>query len=93
MLGDISLAGYPIHANIIAYRPGHKTNVEFAKKIKAYVRKNNKMLGVPRYDPSQPAIYDVTSATFGYDTTSLDAVNYDPTPSREIRIIFIPTRS
>jgi len=32
-------------------------------------------------------IYDVTSATFGYDATSLDAVNYDPTPSKEIRII------
>ena len=32
-------------------------------------------------------IYDVTSATFGYDATSLDAVNYDPTPSKEVRII------
>jgi len=59
VLGDVSLAGYPIRANIIAYRPGHKTNVEFAKKIKAYARKNQKMLGVPTYDPSQPAIYDV----------------------------------
>lgn len=59
VLGDISLAGYPIKANIIAYRPGHKTNVGFAKKIKQYIRKNQKMLGVPVYDPTQPPVYDV----------------------------------
>ncbi len=59
VLGDLSLTGYPIKANIIAYRPGHKTNVEFAKIIKKYIRKNKKMLGVPVYDPTQPPIFDV----------------------------------
>ncbi len=59
VLGDISLAGYPLKANIFAYRPGHKTNVAFAKKLKTYVRKNKKMLGVPVYDPAQPPVFDV----------------------------------
>lgn len=59
VIGDLFLVGYPINANIIAYRPGHKTNVEFAKKIKQYIKENRKMLDVPVYDPSQDPIYDV----------------------------------
>lgn len=58
IVGDLALVGYPIKANIIAYRPGHKTNVEFARRIKEYIRKNKNMLDVPVYDPTQPAIYD-----------------------------------
>lgn len=34
VVGDLALIGYPIKARIIANRPGHSTNVEFAKKIK-----------------------------------------------------------
>ncbi|GBL34980.1 bifunctional enzyme LpxC/FabZ [Filimonas sp.] len=34
IVGDLTLIGYPIKANIIAYRPGHKSNVAFAKKLK-----------------------------------------------------------
>lgn len=59
IVGDLALIGYPIKANIIAYRPGHKTNVEFAKKIKEYIKKNKSMLDVPVYDPNLPAIYDI----------------------------------
>ena len=59
VIGDLALIGYPIKANIIAYRPGHKTNVDFARKIKEYIKKNKNMLDVPVYDPNQPAIYDV----------------------------------
>lgn len=32
VIGDLALIGYPIKARIIANRPGHSTNVEFAKK-------------------------------------------------------------
>lgn len=59
IVGDLTLIGYPIKANIIAYRPGHKANIAFAKKIKEYIRKNKTMLDVPVYDPSAPAIYDI----------------------------------
>lgn len=39
VVGDLALIGYPIKARIIANRPGHSTNVEFAKKIKQYIKK------------------------------------------------------
>ncbi len=35
MLGDLALIGVPIKAQVLAARPGHKANVEFAKKIRA----------------------------------------------------------
>ena len=59
IVGDLTLIGYPIKANIIAYRPGHKANVVFAKKIKDYIKKNKSMLDVPVYNPIEPAIYDI----------------------------------
>jgi len=34
MIGDLALVGVPIKAQILAARPGHKSNVEFAKKIR-----------------------------------------------------------
>jgi len=34
MIGDLALIGAPIKAQILAARPGHKANVEFAKKIR-----------------------------------------------------------
>ncbi len=59
IVGDLTLIGYPIKANIIAYRPGHKSNVAFAKKIKDYIKKNKSMLDVPVYNPIEPAIFDI----------------------------------
>jgi len=58
VVGDLALIGFPIKANIIANRPGHSTNVEFAKKIKQYIKKNKHTKGVPIYNPSQPPVYD-----------------------------------
>lgn len=58
VVGDLALIGYPIKARIIANRPGHSTNVEFAKKIKQYIRKNKHVIkNVPFYDPAQPPVY------------------------------------
>lgn len=60
IVGDLALVGYPIKAHIIASRPGHSTNVEFAKKIKQYIRKNKHISSIPVYDPNQPPVYDIT---------------------------------
>lgn len=58
VVGDLSLIGYPIKARIIANRPGHSTNVEFAKKIKQYIKKNKHAIkNVPVYNPAQPAVF------------------------------------
>ncbi|MBI5326584.1 MAG: bifunctional UDP-3-O-[3-hydroxymyristoyl] N-acetylglucosamine deacetylase/3-hydroxyacyl-ACP dehydratase [Ignavibacteriae bacterium] len=40
MLGDLTLVGVPLKAQILAARPGHASNIEFAKKIrKEYLKK------------------------------------------------------
>src|SRR5690554_5854292 len=36
IVGDLALTGFNIKAHIIANRPGHASNIEFAKKIKQY---------------------------------------------------------
>ena len=57
VVGDLALIGYPIKARIIANRPGHSSNVEFAKKIKQYIKKNKHVKDVPLYDPSATPVY------------------------------------
>ncbi|HMR90841.1 MAG TPA: bifunctional UDP-3-O-[3-hydroxymyristoyl] N-acetylglucosamine deacetylase/3-hydroxyacyl-ACP dehydratase [Chitinophagaceae bacterium] len=58
IVGDLALIGYPVKGKIIASRPGHSTNVEFARKIKQHIKKNRLAKDVPVYDPSQPPVYD-----------------------------------
>jgi UDP-3-O-[3-hydroxymyristoyl] N-acetylglucosamine deacetylase / 3-hydroxyacyl-[acyl-carrier-protein] dehydratase len=60
VVGDLALIGYPIKARIIANRPGHSTNVAFAKKIKQYIKKNKHTKDVPIYNPNQAPIYDLS---------------------------------
>lgn len=60
VIGDLSLCGFNIKAHIITNRPGHTTNVEFARKIKQYIRKNRHLSDIPIYDPNQQPIYDIT---------------------------------
>jgi UDP-3-O-[3-hydroxymyristoyl] N-acetylglucosamine deacetylase/3-hydroxyacyl-[acyl-carrier-protein] dehydratase len=57
VIGDLALVGKPIKAKIIASRPGHRANVEFAKKIKHYL-KQSKNKDVPHYDPDVPPLFD-----------------------------------
>lgn len=37
MLGDLALVGMPMKAQILAARPGHASNIEFAKKIRQLI--------------------------------------------------------
>ncbi|HMG66630.1 MAG TPA: 3-hydroxyacyl-ACP dehydratase FabZ, partial [Chitinophagaceae bacterium] len=59
VVGDLALIGYSVKAHIIANRPGHHSNVEFAKKIKHYIKKNRNNISVPCYDPAKPPVYDL----------------------------------
>jgi UDP-3-O-[3-hydroxymyristoyl] N-acetylglucosamine deacetylase/3-hydroxyacyl-[acyl-carrier-protein] dehydratase len=59
VIGDLALIGYPIKAHIIANRPGHSSNVEFAKKIKQYIKKNKHTKDIPNYDPNQEPVYNL----------------------------------
>ncbi len=61
MIGDLALIGTPIKAQIMAARPGHAANVEFAKKIKRIIeeekQRKKKMERVPDFDPNEPPVY------------------------------------
>lgn len=58
IVGDLALIGYPIKARIIANRPGHSTNIEFAKKIKQHIKKHKHTKNVPFYDPNKEPVYN-----------------------------------
>lgn len=52
LVGDISLVGKPIKGHILAARPGHLANTEFAKLIKKAMKANKKKIA-PAYNPSE----------------------------------------
>jgi UDP-3-O-[3-hydroxymyristoyl] N-acetylglucosamine deacetylase/3-hydroxyacyl-[acyl-carrier-protein] dehydratase len=61
IVGDLALAGVPLKAQILAARPGHAANVEFAKRIKkAYIasKKAKKENNVPVYDQNAMPLYN-----------------------------------
>jgi len=58
VLGDVALVGTRIRGKIIATKPGHYVNTEFAKKL-AKVIKAEKRNNVPKVDLSQPPLMDV----------------------------------
>lgn len=60
VVGDLGLIGTPINANIIATKPGHKHNVEFAKVLKQHIKQERMKDPAPAYDQNQPPIYDAT---------------------------------
>jgi len=58
VVGDLALIGTPLKAKIIASRPGHAANIEFARKIKAHIKEQKFMKHIPHYDPNQPPLMD-----------------------------------
>jgi len=59
VVGDLSLCGKPIKGHIIANRPGHAANIEFAKILKKQIDKSAKVEKVPEYDPNKKPVYDI----------------------------------
>jgi UDP-3-O-[3-hydroxymyristoyl] N-acetylglucosamine deacetylase/3-hydroxyacyl-[acyl-carrier-protein] dehydratase len=47
LLGDLYMLGKPIKAHIFAARPGHASNHEMAKKIRAFIKKKKARAGKP----------------------------------------------
>lgn len=58
VVGDLALVGTKLKAKIIANKPGHQINTNFAKKLSKQIniakRKN-----VPEFDLTKPPIYDI----------------------------------
>lgn len=59
VVGDLALVGFPFKAHIIANRPGHSSNIKFAKKIKDHIKKYKHRQDIPKYDPNQPPLLDI----------------------------------
>ncbi len=60
MLGDLALIGVPIKAQILAARPGHKANVEFAKMVrKLYQQK--KLVRKFQHVKTEGVVFDINA--------------------------------
>jgi UDP-3-O-[3-hydroxymyristoyl] N-acetylglucosamine deacetylase/3-hydroxyacyl-[acyl-carrier-protein] dehydratase len=57
VVGDLALIGRPIKGKIMATKPGHKANVEFAKILKKYLVEQRRKRGIPKYDPTVEPVY------------------------------------
>ncbi len=59
VVGDLMLVGRPLKGKVIAEKPGHASNVEFAKLIRKEMKKKSKSPLLPHYDPTVPPVYDI----------------------------------
>lgn len=59
VIGDLALIGQRIRGKVIAHKPGHRINAEFAKKL-AKIIKQEKRLNVPIVDMTVPPLMNVT---------------------------------
>ncbi len=58
VIGDLALVGTPIRGKIMATKPGHTANVEFAKILKKTFLEKRKLQGIPRHDPEKEPVFD-----------------------------------
>ena len=61
LIGDLTLTGMRVRAQIFATRPGHSTNVAFAKKLKEHITENKYLLKIPQFDIYQEPVFDIQS--------------------------------
>jgi UDP-3-O-[3-hydroxymyristoyl] N-acetylglucosamine deacetylase/3-hydroxyacyl-[acyl-carrier-protein] dehydratase len=59
IIGDFTLVGKPILGKIIAKKPGHHANTQFAALLKKKYLEYKKLKGKPVYDPDQEPVMDV----------------------------------
>ncbi|WP_282135857.1 bifunctional UDP-3-O-[3-hydroxymyristoyl] N-acetylglucosamine deacetylase/3-hydroxyacyl-ACP dehydratase [Seonamhaeicola maritimus] len=59
VLGDLALVKTRIRGKVIANKPGHFVNTQFAKKLSKII-KNDRRNNVPNIDLNQPPLMDVT---------------------------------
>ncbi len=56
ILGDLALIGQPIQGKIIATRPGHYANNQFARLIRSKAKKDRLKKKAPKYDLNKPIL-------------------------------------
>ncbi len=61
IVGDLSLAGRRIKGHIVASKPGHASNVKFAKHIKKLIKKKIAEEQIPSYNPDNKPVFDINA--------------------------------
>jgi UDP-3-O-[3-hydroxymyristoyl] N-acetylglucosamine deacetylase/3-hydroxyacyl-[acyl-carrier-protein] dehydratase len=89
MLGDLALVGARLRAQVLAARPGHASNIEFARKVRRmYENKQH----VKRYSPStMEAVFDInkilTMLPHRYPFLMVDKIiEYSPDQNRIVGV-------
>jgi UDP-3-O-[3-hydroxymyristoyl] N-acetylglucosamine deacetylase / 3-hydroxyacyl-[acyl-carrier-protein] dehydratase len=59
VVGDLSLLGRPIKGKIIASRPGHSANTQFAKLLQKEMNKQFSKTAAPIYNPELEPVMDI----------------------------------
>lgn len=59
LIGDFALVGMPVKGKILATRPGHASNVEFAKKIRQEIKKRKIKGHIPEVDITKKPEFDI----------------------------------
>jgi len=59
LVGDLNLIGKPIKGKIIATRPGHSSNVQFAKLLYKEMNKQFSKTAAPFYNPDAEPVMDI----------------------------------
>jgi len=61
IIGDLALVGRPLKGHILAARPGHTSNVEFAKKIRQAIRRAEDL--PPKFDVNAEPVRNIIDIT------------------------------
>lgn len=59
VVGDLTLVGKPIKGKIIAIRPGHSANTNFARLLQKEMEKQFSKTAAPIYDPNLEPVMDI----------------------------------
>jgi len=62
LIGDLVLIGRPIKGHIVAHKPGHASNVAFARKLRKMMLQQESVT-IPTYDPNVEPILDIKKIT------------------------------
>jgi len=59
VIGDLALCGVRLKGRILANKPGHSANVEFAKLLRHEIKLSHNKPVPPEYEPDKTPLYDI----------------------------------
>lgn len=59
VIGDLTLVGKPLKAHIIARRPGHLSNMKFARLVREHLAAEKKLSDVPQFNLTGKPVFDI----------------------------------